>query len=222
VSLWHRVIHPITQHFRRGRGRFLDAQFPDIRRMRICDLGGSRHFWDKLNLDVPRQNITIYNISSDETQGVDAAEPDGIKVVLYDGQRLPVGDSSFDLLVCNSVLEHVPPKERTALVAEMHRVSRQVFCQTPARSFPLEPHFLMPFVHWLPRRVGFVLAHVSPWRLLSRPNAETIREYWWGTQLLDQEEIARLFPRASIESERFLGLVKSYYVVSSSASTPTR
>jgi len=190
--------------------------------MRICDLGGSRHFWDKLNLDVPRQNITIYNISSDETQGVDAATSGAIKVVLYDRQRLPVEDGSFDLLVCNSVLEHVPPNQRTALVAEMHRVARQVFCQTPARSFPLEPHFLMPFVHWLPRRVGFVLAHVSPWRLLSRPNAETIRAYWWGTELLDQAEIERLFPQASIESERLMGLVKSYYVVSLSAATASR
>jgi len=216
VSLWHRVIHPITQHFRRERGRFLEARFPSIRRMRICDLGGSRHFWDKLNLDVPRQNITIYNISKDETQGMDVAELGDIQVVLYDGQRLPVEDGSFDLLVCNSVLEHVPLQQRTALVAEMHRVAAQVFCQTPARSFPVEPHFLMPFVHWLPRRVGFALAHISPWRLLSRPNAETIREYWWGTELLDEAEIEGLFPHASIESELMLGLVKSYYIVSPS------
>jgi len=216
VSVWHRVIHPITQYFRRGRGRFLESRFPEIKRMRICDLGGSRHFWDKLNLDVSPENITIYNISSDETQGVGAAAASGIKVVLYDGHRLPVEDGSFDLLVCNSVLEHVPINQRTALVAEMHRVAARVFCQTPAFSFPMEPHFLMPFVHWLPRRIGFALSHVSPWRLLSRPNAETIREYWWGTRLLRRSEIEHLFPHANIESERLLGMVKSYYVISKS------
>ena len=222
MSLWHHVIHPITRHFRRQRGRFMIARCPDLCRMRICDLGGSRHFWDKLGLDIPRQNITIYNISSDETQGVKTAEAGDIKVVLYDGKRLPVEDGSFDLLVCNSVLEHVSPLQRQALVAEMHRVARHVFCQTPARSFPLEPHFLMPFVHWLPRRVGFGLVHVSPWRLLSRPSAATIHEYWWGTQLLGRKEVERLFPQACIESERLMGLVKSYYVTSPSATSAPR
>ena len=44
-------------------------------------------------------------------------------------------------------MEHVPPAERKALGKEMARVAKEVFCQTPARTFPLEPHFIMPFVH---------------------------------------------------------------------------
>jgi SAM-dependent methyltransferase len=218
MSIWHRVIHPITQHFRARRGQFMLAAFPSIATQRICDLGGSRHFWDKLGLNVPRQHITIYNISSGETQGMNAqaGQPlaDGdIEVVIYNGQHIPVPDKHFDLLVCNSVLEHVPPAARAALVVEMRRVAKSVFCQTPARSFPLEPHFLMPFVHWLPRGLGYHLIKVSPWRLLSRPSAEVIEEYWWGTQLLGQAEVAALFPGARVQPESVLGLTKSYYVV---------
>lgn len=218
MSLWHRIIHPITQHFRRQRGRFMLQQFPDIARLRICDLGGSQHFWDKLGLPVARDQITIYNISHSETQGVDSASGDGtsrpIRVLIYDGHRIPEPDGSYDLLVCNSVLEHVPPAQRAALAAEMRRVAKAVFCQTPAQSFPLEPHFLMPFVHWLPRSLGFQLIKLSPWRLLSRPDTATIREYWWGTRLLGRKELQALFPDTRIVAERVLGLSKSYYVIS--------
>ena len=215
MSLWHRIIHPITQHFRQRRGRFILEQFPDIARLKICDLGGSQHFWDKLGLDVPRAHITIYNISHSETQGVnDEAGNDlqRIRVLIYDGRTIPQPDGTYDLLVCNSVLEHVPPTQRAALAAEMRRVAKAVFCQTPALSFPIEPHFLMPFVHWLPRSLGFQLIKFSPWRLLSRPDDATIREYWWGTRLLDGKELQALFPGTRIVGERVLGLTKSYYV----------
>ncbi len=219
MSLWHRIIHPITQHFRQRRGQFLLQAFPDIARLKICDLGGSQHFWDKLGLDVPHDQITIYNISLAETQGIEdpAGQAAGrIRVLIYDGQHIPEPDHSYDLLVCNSVLEHVPPTQRAALATEMKRVARSVFCQTPANSFPIEPHFLMPFVHWLPRWLGFQLIKLSPWRLLSRPDAATIKEYWWGTRLLGSRELQALFPGTPIVGERVLGLTKSYYVVAQS------
>jgi hypothetical protein len=72
--------------------------------------------------------------------------------------------------------------------------------QTPARSFPIEPHSLLPGAHWLP---------VS----LRRP-------YWRLGAAGDWEEIA-LLSRADLEAlfgparpERVLGLVKSWVCVS--------
>jgi SAM-dependent methyltransferase len=213
MDLWHRTIHALTRRFRERRGQFMVQHFPALRSLRICDLGGSNHFWEKLALNVPPHHITIYNISADETQGIEGDDSGRIQVHLYDGRHIPVPDKAFDLLVCNSVLEHVPADQRAALAAEMRRVAKSVFCQTPAKSFPLEPHFLLPFVHWLPRKLGFWLIHVSPWRLLSRPSEETIHEYWWGTRLLDRREIEALFPEDSVVAERVLGFTKSYYVV---------
>ncbi|MDM0046710.1 methyltransferase domain-containing protein [Variovorax dokdonensis] len=181
--------------------------------MRICDLGGSRHFWDKVDLPVSRDRITIYNIDDGEVQQGAQASAGDINTVIYDGRRIPAADKSFDLVICNSVIEHVPPEQRANLVREMRRVGQHVFCQTPAWSFPLEPHFLMPFVHWVPRKLGFWLIHVSPWRLLARPDVQTIRNYFWGTRLLKRREVDALFPTAKVTSEKALGMVKSYYVV---------
>lgn len=213
MNLWSHFIHPVTRHFRRGRGDFLSKSFRGIGTARICDLGGSRHFWDKLGLDVPYANITIYNISTVETESVGALAESEIPIVIYDGHRIPVPDKHFDLLICNSVLEHVPPPHRPALAAEMERVSKAVFCQTPAFSFPIEPHFIMPFVHWLPRGLGYHLIKFSPWRLLSRPSVDTMRSYWSDTRLLDRRELQALFPTAEIIGERMLGLTKSYYAI---------
>lgn len=212
MNLWHNVIHPITGHFRGRRGQFLRDNFPNIQSAKICDLGGSRHFWEKLGIEVPPYNITIYNVSESETSAFTDAYD--IKVVIYDGKRIPVPDNAFDLLMCNSVIEHVPPDLRLGLAKEMRRVARQLFLQTPARSFVIEPHFIMPFVHWLPRSLGYQLIKISPWRLLARPSAAEIHDYWWGTKLLNRRELEQLFPEANITSEGVLGLTKSYYVVS--------
>ncbi|MEJ8857053.1 methyltransferase domain-containing protein [Variovorax robiniae] len=213
MSLWHQVIGPITRHFRLRRGKFIHQTFPGIASMRICDLGGSRHFWDKIELPIPREKITIYNVDDGEVQQGANLSAGDIRTIIYDGRHIPAPDQSFDLLICNSVIEHVPPAQRAALADEMRRVSKLVFCQTPAWSFPFEPHFLMPVVHWLPRKLGYLLIHVSPWRLLSRPDAPTIRNYFWGTQLLKRAEIDALFPKGEIIFEKALGMVKSYYVI---------
>lgn len=213
LRLWHAVIHPVTGYFRRRRGRLLAERFPGLHGMRILDVGGSEHFWDKLGLDVARERIVLLNVSCTETQGVAPGAPRRSPLVLFDGVRMPFPDRAFDLAVCNSVLEHVPPGVRRVLVAEMRRVARALFVQTPAYEFPIEPHFLLPAVHWLPKRVGYHLVLVSPWRLLSRPGPDTIRAYHWETNLLRRAEMRELFGEAALVAERALGLTKSHVAI---------
>ena len=113
---------------------------------------------------------------------------------------LPFADGEFDLVYCSSVIEHVPPPRRGAFAAEVRRVGKGWFVQTPAYSFPLEPHALLPFAHWLP----------LPLR----------RRYWQLGAAGDWEEIS-LLKRAEMESlfgpalaERFGPLAKSWVCVS--------
>ncbi len=112
-------------------------------------------------------------------------------------QRLPFDDGAFDLAYSSSVLEHVAPEQRAAFAAELARVARGWFVQTPAWSFPIEPHALLPFAHWLPPALR------RPYWRLGAAGA------WEDVRLLRRAELERLFGEP-ILAERFGGLVKSW------------
>ena len=112
---------------------------------------------------------------------------------------LPFADDEFDLVYCSSVIEHVAPARREAFAAELRRVGRGWFVQTPAFSFPIEPHSLLPFAHWLP--VGLRRRY---WRLGAAGE-------WEEISLLRRAEVERLFGPAL--AERVGPLVKSWVCV---------
>jgi SAM-dependent methyltransferase len=135
--------------------------------------------------------------------GVDVIErPDyrGPFVCADAGEGLPFADGEFDLVYCNSVIEHVPPPRRRAFAAEIRRVGRGWYVQTPAWSFPIEPHALLPAAHWLP-----VWLRKRYWKL------GAARE-WEDISLLRRAEMQELFGGPVLE-ERMGRLVKSWISV---------
>jgi hypothetical protein len=76
-----------------------------------------------------------------------------VRVVLADGRDLPFERHEFDIGFSNAVIEHVGSREeQRRLVAELVRTCRRVFISTPNAAFPVDPHTLLLFVHWLPQR----------------------------------------------------------------------
>ena len=163
-------------------------------------------------LVAPRPGERILDVGSGET-GLAGLEPsldvtgtDRVDRPEYpgpflraDGRRLPFGDGEFDVAYSNSVIEHVvEPSDRRALAEELRRVGGRYFVQTPNRWFPVEPHALLPLVHWLPRRVGRRLWNLG---VSTDPFDETL--------LLDARELQELFPDATIVRERIGPLTKS-------------
>ncbi len=70
-----------------------------------------------------------------------------------DACAMPFADKSFDWVFSNAVIEHVGNRTLQRRMAdEVRRVSRLgYFVTTPNWWFPLDPHTLVPFYHWLPR-----------------------------------------------------------------------
>jgi Methyltransferase domain len=114
--------------------------------------------------------------------------------------RLPFEDDEFDLAYSSSLMEHLAPGERVAFAAEVRRVASGWFVQTPAFSFPIEPHALLPAAHWLPPG-----ARRAYWRL-------GVAGDWEDIALLRRRELAELFGEPVL-AERLFGLAKSWISV---------
>ena len=138
-----------------------------------------------------------------DVTGVDVvARPayQGRRVVVADAtDHLPFDDNEFDLVYANSVIEHIPPDRRPRFAAECRRVARGWYVQTPAASFPIEPHSLLPGAHWLPTRI-----RRAYWRLGAAG-------HWEDVRLLGRRELEALFGPAI--AERFGPLTKSWISV---------
>jgi SAM-dependent methyltransferase len=129
-----------------------------------------------------------------------------------DARALPFADGEFEIAFSNSVIEHiVDAADRARYAAEVRRVGRRYFVQTPNRGFPVEPHALLPLVHLLPPSLG---------RRLWRFGVST--DPYESARLLGARELRRLFPDAAIVRERVGPLTKSLVAAGPVESLPTR
>jgi SAM-dependent methyltransferase len=184
-----RLAEPFARRARaRRHAHFLELVAPTAE-MRIVDVGCG--------------SIGLRGLAPElEITGVDlVARPGypGAFVVADAAAGLPFADAEFDLAYCNSVIEHVAPARRGAFAAELRRVARGWYVQTPARSFPIEPHSLLPAAHWLPAALRRVY-----WRLGAGGEPDEVA-------LLSRAELEALFGTA--ERERFGPFTKSWVSV---------
>lgn len=121
-------------------------------------------------------------------------------------------DHSYDLVYSNSVIEHVGDLEKQRKFAsESRRVGVDLRVQTPARECPIEPHLLLPFVHWFSDKIRCGLGvPLSPRSWLFRENG--VRKMAEETRLLSYREMVDLFPDCEIKVERIAGFFPKSYI----------
>jgi hypothetical protein len=75
----------------------------------------------------------------------------GLTYIECDLREIPLPDLHFEAGICNAVVEHAGTwEQQAALVREVCRVCKCVMFTTPNARFPVDPHTLVPFAHWLP------------------------------------------------------------------------
>jgi hypothetical protein len=204
----HRVYGAFQPHFRGRRMRRFVSSFRIAPTTTIVDVGG--YPWDWEAHELPAR-VTIVNVHAPE---VSSAELERWNFTIADGRDLPFEDASFEIGFSNSVIEHLSSFEnQQAFASEISRVARHLWVQTPAKSFPVEPHFLTPFIHYLPRALQRKLLRFTVWALLAKPTPEYRETILNEIRLLSRREMQELFPDCRIERERFLLLTKSYVAV---------
>ena len=195
----------------------VDEAFARYGRVNIIDIGGTRLYWNIVErawLDAKNIHITLVNLPG--TGQGPAGDDSHFTHIQADGCDLSMLESkSYHIAHSNSVIEHIPGRARQeSFAGEIDRLGMSYFVQTPNFWFPLEPHSMVPFFHWLPRRCRLWLVRhfqLGHWARAGGPGGAA--EIIDSAQLLDRARFAALFPGATIHTERLLGLAKSYIAV---------
>lgn len=188
----------IIPRFRARRMRLFAELMQPSPATRVLDVGGTPYNWSYL--DEP-PHVTLLNLADGD--------------VWADGRKLPFRDGCFDVAFSNSTIEHVgDASDHASFAGELRRVARSYFVQTPNRYFPVEPHYMTPFVQFLPKGVARRIArNFTLWGLANRPDDSTVEAMTGSINLLSASQLQALFPDAEIQAERLLGMKKSLIAV---------
>lgn len=193
-----------AQRARGKRAQKLIETFPSLGDMHVLDLGGTAQFWS--GFPVRPAHVTLVNLTPVPSTG------DWVTTVTGDACAPPelVRNARFDLVVSNSVIEHVGGHVQRQRFADAVSTSAdRHWVQTPYRYFPIEPHWLFPFMQFLPLRVRAAITQYWP---LSPARAGNLRDAVGNAasvELLSITEMRSYFPDSTLWYERFGPLVKS-------------
>jgi hypothetical protein len=194
---------------RQRRAGWLVREFPELAQMSVIDLGGRVSSW--ANAAVRPRHVHIVNLEQEAGE-----VPDWARVDHGDACELPasIRGARYDLVFCNSVIEHVGGHERRLRLADaVHALADAHWVQTPYRYFPIEPHWVAPGMQFLP--VGLRARYAHRWPLGHTPPADraaAIQSVLW-IELLDRTQMHHYFPDSTLLVERFAGLTKSLIAV---------
>jgi len=174
--------------------------------IQILDVGGTDYFWKGSQIpNVPGVCITLLNLQLEKT-----THPH-IKALVGDATAMPeFEDKKFDLVFSNSVIEHVYTYENQAkMAAEIQRVGKRYFVQTPNRYFPVEAHYALPFAQYMPKRLLFFILTKTRLSRMTKWKPQDAQQYQDEIRLLNEKEMKTLFPGSKMLKEKTMGMIKS-------------
>jgi len=220
-----RVAEVFSERCRTRRAALFCRYLHPTQEDKILDLGSEDG--DFIAEIIPfRENVFIADIDGEMLSRGRARY--GFETVLLDESGvLPFEDDYFDIVHCNSVIEHVTVdkirrwslqsqkdftevafERQKQFANEIRRVGKSYFVQTPNKNFVFESHTWLPLVQFLPRPLL-----IKTIRLLNK---------WWVKKtspdwnLIVEKQMKELFPDAIIVREKVWGLTKSLIAISGS------
>ena len=192
--------------------KLIEKTYQEYGHANLLDIGGRKIYWNILPPGTLKQNkvkITVLNLPSD-LKGEDDEifeHKSGNACDLPEYQ-----DNAFHIIHSNSVIEHVGGwPQMKAFAKEVRRLAPRLFVQTPYYWFPVEPHYITPFFHWMPK--PFQVQLLRRFKLGNRGRARNLDDALTRLEdiprMLDQKTFRLLFPDCHIAKERFCLLTKS-------------
>jgi hypothetical protein len=205
------------------RGRIFNEVLSPYEGKNILDLGG----WNGAHINSVikgKCNITIADISEVALSQAKQKYNYGT-VLINENEKLDFHDSEFDIVFCNSVIEHVTlPKSQVwnftstkdfknlafkrqkDFADEIRRISKSYFVQTPNKYFLIESHT------WLPAIIVFLPRYLLI-KILGLFNKFWVKKTSPDWNLLTINQMKLLFPDAKIYTEKSLGMIKSIIAI---------
>jgi hypothetical protein len=198
----------LATRLRRKRFEIFSSLLTDAPRpLTILDVGGEQVYWQRMGLaHAPGIRFVIFNVFESAV-----TLPNFTSVVGDARDMRQFRDHQFDVVFSNSVIEHVGGRvEQARMAAEIRRVGKAFFVQTPNRNFFIEPHFLVPFFQFMPLGMKvFLIRHLNVTFTRKKWTAEEAAAVASEIMLLSEKDLRQMFPGASIAREKILGLTKS-------------
>lgn len=205
------IHEPFLRRFRPRRLRLFYSSFSITTETKVLDLGGGMYFWDLArSKGFPIPQVTVPNIGRRPS-----TLPQGMKWVIGDARDTGLKSDSFDIVFSNSLVEHLFDwSSQIRMANEVKRLAPAYFVQTPNKWFFVEPHFVTPFIHWLPtplrRGIG---PRATVWGWMNNAKRKQYNDMLRELRLLGTREMAELFPEANLVRERWMGMIKSIVAI---------
>lgn len=182
------------------------------KKITVLDLGGTPAYWNQvydINKNPLNLEITILNLH----MPIDVNTK--FKYLLGDARDLShIPDQSFDVCFSNSMIEHLGDLcQQQRCIKEMKRVCRTLYLQTPNLYFPIEPHYQIPFIQFLPIHLRMKILSI-----FNRTTVITQYENYLNNpiQLLSKKDLKFFFAENEYEIilEKLFFMTKSFVVIS--------
>ena len=197
----------IGNSFRNKRFHFFLEKIAHLPKpVKILDVGGVPSYWENRDmLNNEDIHVTMLNLEA-------PSELNGhFKGIQGDATDMSfIADKQYDVVFSNSVIEHLYTKEKQLQMAnEVRRVGTYYFIQTPNKYFPIEPHYVLPLMQFMPRSLQYNILTKTKLSLLKKWDAGAARQCVDEIRLLNLREMRQLFPDGKVYLEKFAGLTKS-------------
>jgi len=201
----------LYQYFRKKRFKFFISLLERVKTdktIQILDIGGTEIYWERMKFSNNTNVIvTLLNLEKVPTKNNNfiSIKGDASDLSLFK-------DKQFDVVFSNSVIEHLFSFDnQEKMAAEVMRVGKYYYVQTPNYFFPIEPHWEFPFFQFLPFKIRvFLTKNFNLGYYKKAANEEDAIKLVSEIRLLTEKQMKRLFPGGKVYRETFLGvLVKS-------------
>lgn len=195
----------------------------NLKTFKICDLGGTYRYWlvfpfsdfKDVNFEITLVNIEEAIQSEDENYQKLLDHPN-LKFISEVGNGCDMShkeDNSFHLTHSNSVIEHVGDWQNIKSFAkESQRIGDYYFVQTPNYWFPIEPHYVLPLVHFCSRPI-----HTKLLMMFKNRSFDEATANFEENRMLSYKEFKYLYGDSTLITERFFLLRKSFIAKSNLA-----